>query len=497
MAGVDSLLRMLVQHGGDELRVATDDVPKMMSRGAALRLSIPPTDDATLRHLLGDLLSPAHEATLRAGGGVELQHAVASDQFAVTLQRRGTGEPLAIEVVFRRGVTARASTPAAVTPKSPPTAAPPSIPILSPAVAPRPRVAPSTVGEVSAELAQLLQTAASMRASDVHLFTGELPSLRVDGQLGAVHGAPDADVESLLSGVLDDAAHASLAAGRSADLALDVPGAGRVRVNIYRAGGRLAAAIRLLPRRAPRLSELNFSVQLEPVLDVPHGLVIVTGPTGSGKSATLAALAEEAVRRRAGVLISLEDPIEYTIRAEQAGLVRQRQIGLDCRDFPTGLRDALREDPDILLVGEMRDPETITLALTAAETGHLVLASLHSRSAASSVERIVDAYPPERQQQIRGQLADALRAVIAQRLVPRARGTGRVPAVEILRGTVGVASIIREGKTAQLASTIQSSRKEGMLPLEKNLADLVRAGEIERRAATAVANDPVSLASYL
>jgi twitching motility protein PilT len=157
----------------------------------------------------------------------------------------------------------------------------------------------------------------------------------------------------------------------------------------------------------------------------------------------------------------------------------------------------LREDPDILLVGEMRDPETITLALTAAETGHLVLASLHSRSAASSVERIVDAYPPERQQQIRGQLADALRAVIAQRLVPRARGTGRVPAVEILRGTVGVASIIREGKTAQLASTIQSSRKEGMLPLEKNLADLVRAGEIERRAATAVANDPVSLASYL
>jgi twitching motility protein PilT len=178
-------------------------------------------------------------------------------------------------------------------------------------------------------------------------------------------------------------------------------------------------------------------------------------------------------------------------------LVRQRQIGRDVRDFPTGLRDALREDPDVLLIGEMRDPETISLALTAAETGHLVLTSLHSRSATSAIERIIDAYAPERQQQVRSQLADALRAIVAQRLIPRAGGAGRVAALEVLRGNHNVGSLIRDGKTAQLVSVLQSSRKEGMLPLERCLADLVRAGHVARADATAVANDPTQLAAYL
>jgi twitching motility protein PilT len=213
----------------------------------------------------------------------------------------------------------------------------------------------------------------------------------------------------------------------SSDRALHLEGVGRFRVHAYRAGDRPAAAIRVLPRSVPRLEELHFPVPLHELVQVPHGLVLVCGPTGSGKSATLAALAAEALRLRGGVLVSLEDPIEYAL-AEEAGasLVRQRQIGRDVRDFASGLRDALREDPDILLIGEMRDTESISLALTAAETGHLVLASLHSRSAAATVERIVDSYAPERQQQVRVQLADALRAVVAQRLLPRARGGGRV-----------------------------------------------------------------------
>jgi len=176
--------------------------------------------------------------------------------------------------------------------------------------------------------------------------------------------------------------------------------------------------------------------------------------------------------------------------------VRQRQIGRDVKDFATGLRDALREDPDILVVGEMRDRETISLALTAAETGHLVLTSLHSRSAASAVERIVDVYPPERQGQVRVQLADALRAVVAQRLVPRARASGRLPALEVLRGTHAVATAVREGKTAQIPSIVQSSRRDGMLPLERCLADLVQSGKITIEAARAVANEPSSLAEY-
>jgi len=198
------------------------------------------------------------------------------------------------------------------------------------------------------------------------------------------------------------------------------------------------------------------------------------------------------------VLITLEDPIEYRIPAGcEGGLVRQREIGREVSDFATGLRDALREDPDILLIGEMRDAETIGLALTAAETGHLVLTSLHSRTSASAVERIVDTYPPERQRQIRVQLADSLRAVISQRLLPRADGKGRVPAVEFLRVNFGVANLIREGKTPQILSAVQSGGDEGMVPLERSLADLVRAQIVRAEAARSVVSDLKALDDYL
>jgi twitching motility protein PilT len=348
---------------------------------------------------------------------------------------------------------------------------------------------------LASPIVALLEHAVTLRASDVHLASGQPPTLRIDGRLRPLPDSPPVSLDELAA-ALDPGPRGALELGRSVDAALSLDGVGRFRVNLYRASDRLAAAIRVLPRYVS-LGELGFPVPLGDLVDAPHGLVIVCGPTGSGKSATLAALAAEAVRRRPGVLISLEDPIEYGIDTDGVGLVRQRQIGTDVRDFPTGLRDALREDPDILLIGEMRDPETISLALTAAETGHLVLASLHSRSTASSIERIVDAYAPERQQQIRVQLADALRAVVAQRLLPRLRGPGRLPALEILRGNHSVASLIRDGKTAQLASVLQSSRKDGMLPLERCLADLVRSGQISREQASAVANDGTSLASYL
>jgi twitching motility protein PilT len=238
-------------------------------------------------------------------------------------------------------------------------------------------------------------------------------------------------------------------------------------------------------------------VPLDDLVSLPNGLVLVCGATGSGKSTTLAALAQEALRRRSIVLTTLEDPIEYGLVASDSSILRRRQVGRDVADFPTGLRDALREDPDVILVGEMRDPQTIGLALTAAETGHLVISSLHAPSAASAVERIVDAYAPERQAQIRVQLADALRAVVAQWLLPRAQGGGRLPVVEVLRVTHAVASLVREGKTAQIASAIQSGRREGMLALERCLADRVQAGEIRVEDARALANDPGSLTMYL
>jgi twitching motility protein PilT len=232
------------------------------------------------------------------------------------------------------------------------------------------------------------------------------------------------------------------------------------------------------------------------VIDLRDGLVIVCGATGSGKSTTLAALAQEALRRRSMLLVTLEDPIEFALDASNASLVRRRQVGRDVTTFASGLRDALREDPDVLPVGEMRDHETIALALTAAETGHLVLASLHSRSTASAIERIVDTYPPERQRQIRVQLADSLRMVVAQRLLPRARGSGRVPAIEVLRVTHATASLIRDGRTAQFATALQAGRREGMLALEHCLAELVESGEVSHDDARAAANDPASFDQY-
>ena len=504
MAGVDGLLRLAAQHDADELRLGSDEAPRMFKRGAPQRLSVPPTTDEMLRMLLEPLLTDELERVLRAQGHAEQPYTCEAGAYVVTFLSRGGPKPagakLALDVVFRRQLPKPAPAPAPI-----PTAI--AVPVPTTAIAasaPAPLQGKPVAREaVTHELESLLQRAVDLKASDVHLCTGDEPRLRIDGLLRPLPDLGAIDLDAMLGAVLDEAARAQLVHGRSYDAALALP-SGRFRLNVYRSEGRLAAALRVLPPRAPRLAELHLPLPLEDLVAAPHGLVIVCGPTGSGKSATLAALAEEAMRRRPGVLITLEDPIEYaldgsagTLADPRNWIVRQRQIGVDVRDFPTGLRDALREDPDVLLIGEMRDAETITLALTAAETGHLVLTSLHSRSAAASVQRIVDSYPPERQQQIHAQLADALRAIVSQRLLPRARGGGRLPALEVLRSTTGIANLIREGKTAQMVSALQAGRKEGMIPLERCLADLVRAGQITREAATAQANDTSSLQSYL
>jgi twitching motility protein PilT len=358
---------MMASHGADELRLGTDQQPRMLTRGAPVRLSIPPTDDAMLQHLLEGILTPEREASLRQDGKLELVY----EGHTVSLQARGDKS---LDAVFRRA----AAPPRAVA-APPAIAAPPRPVVQPPAVTPSHAPAPASAADAGVTSTALLQRAVSLGASDIHLLSGELPMLRIDGQLRPLEDVAPAEVEQLLdecSG--DQSARAELSAGRSHDRAFSIEGLGRFRLNLYRTDGRLAAAIRVLPLGAPRLEELHFPVALDELLVAPHGLVIVCGPTGSGKSATLAALAQEALRRRGGVLITLEDPVEYIFDRAAGAIVRQREIGRDVRDFTVGLRDALREDPDILLVGEMRDAESIQLALTAAETGHLVLASLHS-----------------------------------------------------------------------------------------------------------------------
>jgi twitching motility protein PilT len=314
-------------------------------------------------------------------------------------------------------------------------------------------------------LLELVRSAAGLGASDVHLAEGEAPRVRVDGKLSQLSQTPISELLKLLG--LEAADHKQLLQSGAVDLALELPKLGRMRVHVYRTDSGYAAALRMLPRAAPSFSELNMPLAFDDLVDLPHGLVLVCGAAGAGKSTTLAALAQELLRRRSVVMVTLEDPIEYTLTPSAHSVVRRRQVGRDVRDFPAGLRDALRADPEVLLVGEMRDSDSIGLALTAAETGHLVLSSLHSGSATSAIERIIDAYPSSHKEQIRTQLADALRAIIVQRLLPRAHGFGRIPAVEVLRVTRAVASLIRDGKTEQLPTVLQSSKRDGMLALDR------------------------------
>jgi twitching motility protein PilT len=480
MARVDSLLSILLQQNADELQLGTDREPKMLARGALKKLSLPATPEETLRDLLGEILSPEREQALRAKGRLHEKYVSASHgAFDVKIAARpGEG----FDVSFVREATVEATAPRSLEP----IAAPPTAGVAA--------AAARIDLEGSPVLERLVVRASGLRASDLHLVDGAQPVVRVDGKLRRL--SDDAiDLASVLP--LERARIEHLLAGHSAEFAFDVAGVGRVRVHAFRVAEGLAAAVRLLPDKAPSLASLHIPVPLEDLVDLPHGLVIACGAAGAGKSTTLAALAQEALRRRSIVLATLEDPIEYALTPGDASVVRRRQIGRDVPDFATGLRDALREDPDVLLLGEMRDRETIGLVLTAAETGHLVLSSLHSGSAASAIERIVDAYPPERAAQIRVQLADSLKAIVVQRLVRRAHKNGRVPAVEVLRVTHAVASMIRDGKTAQLTTAMQSGRREGMIPLERCLADRVLAGEVDLDDARAAANDPASLAAYL
>lgn len=473
MARVDSLLSILQQQSGNELQLGTDREPRMLAHGALRRVSLPATSEQTLRDLLGEILTPEREQSIRVKSPLQTRY-VSGPHGAFEVKivpRAGHG----FDVSFiREARAARASEPAPPSPVAP--------------------AAPHAVGEGSAVLTSLVAKASALRASDVHLVDGAHPVARVDGKLRRL-SEHTVDLSSALA--LEKARIEHVLSGRSLEIAFDVEGTGRIRLHVFRVAEGLAAAIRLLPERVPSLASLRIPVPLEDLVDLPHGLVIACGTTGAGKSTTLAALAQEALQRRSIVLATLEDPIEYALRGNDSSIVRRRQIGRDVPDFASGLRDALREDPDVLLLGEMRDPETIALALTAAETGHLVLSSLHCGSTASAIERIVDAYPPERAAQIRVQLADSLKAVIVQRLVPRARGGGRLPVVEVLRVTHAIASIIREGKTAHLTTALQSGRREGMIPLERCLADLVSAGDIDLDEARAAANDLASLGMYL
>jgi len=325
----------------------------------------------------------------------------------------------------------------------------------------------------------LLEEVIKKRASDLHLQVGLPPMLRIDGSLTTSTGAPILDeemVETLVFAILDDDQKQILLKDKDFDFSFAFGDLGRFRVNAFHERGNLAAALRLIPNEILSVEQLGLPPIINKLAEYPRGLVLVTGPTGSGKSTTLAGMVSKINTERSEHIITIEDPIEYTHRSRKSVIV-QREVHYDTYSFSSALRSALREDPDVVLIGEMRDLETIASAITIAETGHLVLATLHTNSAAQSIDRMIDVFPPHQQPQIRSQLANILQAIVCQRLIP-AIGGGRVAAAEILIATSAVRNIIREGKTHQLEAVIQTGAEFGMQSMDRTLVNLIHAGTI-------------------
>ena len=352
---------------------------------------------------------------------------------------------------------------------------------------------------MSIDFASVLTKMAEVKASDVHLTPGFAPAMRVRGRITPMDDYPQLtpqDTREIVYAILNDAQRKTFENNLQLDFAYAIPNVGRYRVNCFFQRGAISAAFRLIPSEIASLESLGLPQVLEEFARKPRGFVLFTGPTGSGKTTSLAALVDLINEEREEHILTIEDPIEF-LHSHKKCIVNQREVGADATDFASALKSALREDPDVILVGEMRDLETISTALTAAETGHLVFATLHTQSTSQTVDRIIDVFPPHQQQQVRMQLSIALQGIVTQQLLPTADGSSRVCASEVLVPTPAVRNLIREGKTHQIYSAIQTSGSIGMQTMDAHLAQLVRMGKINRGLAEQRAAVPEELKRLL
>lgn len=489
MSAIQSLLRVMTLRDAEAIVMEAGKIPSLRRRGAVEALAMP----ALEAQLLADFVAPLlGDKVLDDGVPISVPFSDGEARFQVTIEKVAAG----LRLVARRSK-------AAGPPPKPPGFAPAVVPpatgasvaepaeIAAPRLVAAPVMAPSAgaiVGttESRTALVQLLwpfvSAARERGASDILLSTGQTPRLRIDGKLETYdHPIEDGDLLHLVQTI-----------GSNSDLSLEVAGT-RVRVNVFDHLGGAAIAVRLIRDRVPALVDLDLPAELASVVDQRDGLVLVCGPTGSGKSTTLAALIDLLDQRRSAHVITLEDPIEYRFTPRRC-VIHQRELGIHVPSFAAGLRAALRESPDVILLGELRDRETISAALTAAETGHLVLATLHAPNATGAIDRVIDAFPEGTQRQIRWQLAAVLRTVITQYLLPRRDG-GRAAAVELVPVTTAVANIMRKGDLHTLPTAIQSGREAGMIPLERSLARLIDNGTVSPQVVRKIAADHDLLAA--
>ena len=349
------------------------------------------------------------------------------------------------------------------------------------------------------DFSEVLTRMVDERASDVHLTPGFPPAIRVRGRISPMEDYPQLspqETREVVYGILNDDQRKRFENNKQLDLAYSIPGVARFRINCFFQRGAISAAFRLIPQNILNLTELELPPILEELTKKPRGFVLITGPTGSGKSTTLAAMVDLINRSREEHILTIEDPIEF-LHQHHRCIVNQREIGTDAVDFAQALRAGLRQDPDVILVGEMRDIETISTALTAAETGHLVFATLHTQSTSQTVDRIIDVFPAAQQNQVRMQLSIALQGIVTQQLLPTADGSGRTVACEVLVPTPAIRNLIREGKTHQIYSAVQTSGAVGMQTMDSHLAQLVRMGKVTRSLAEQRAAVPEELKRLL
>jgi twitching motility protein PilT len=542
MALVDSLLKLVSAQGADVLVIPSTEAPRLERRGQPQSLSMPPLGRDMVEAMVEELVDAPRYARFSQGEAVETQYASdggatyavlvepRADGPRLTLRRAGAEDATRVSPAVAGPEPADASgSPTALTAAPPAAAAapvasapsaaapPPPPPEAVPAAPAAPHSAPAAAAFVPTSapleplreeplldpgpLASVLAHAAHERASDILLSHGSNARLRVAGEITELpgHAIDEAVLRALLAPVLSARAQHELHHAGSADLALRVRTEGkpqRYRANLFLQQSGLALALRPVRADPPTLDVLNLPDELCELAALRSGLVLMTGTAGSGKSTTLVALIEHINRTAPKHIITLEDPIEYEYKHRRS-LVHQRQLGVHVSSFSEGLRAALRESPDVILVGEMRDYATIAAALTAAETGHLVLSTLHAADAAMALDRIIDSFPEHQQTQVRYQLAGVLRAVVTQRLLPSRVLPQRVPGIELLRVNTAVATKIREGRGHQIQSEIQKGRADGMLSFEVTLAALVRRGLLAPEAAMAHASDPALMAEHL